>query len=146
MTIIGLEMEFDIIIYLIIYALVGLCLFYFSMRFNLFRLKPSAISFIITTSLFFTYILTSSIIIYETDLAYSKLKSIPIDSLIKYRNTKNIKAIPQENRRTWIGIRYKEIRIVSENRIGNINAVGWQGNSVFAYYDFDKKEYHGSYH
>ena len=88
----------------------------------------------------------ASIIIYETDLAYAKLKSIPIDNLIQFHNTKDIQAIPQEKRRAWIGVRYKEIEIVSKNRVGSINAVGWRGNSVFAYYDIDEKKYNGSYH
>ena len=146
MTTIGLEMDFDIITFLIIYGLIGLCLFYFLKIFKFFELKPSAFAVIIISSLFFTYISMVSIIIYETDIAYAKLKSIPVDNLTQFYNTKNIQTIPQEKRRAWIGIRYKEIGIVSENRIGKINAVGWRGNSVFAYYDFDEKKYNGSYH
>jgi hypothetical protein len=146
MTTIGLEMDFHIITFLIIYGLIGLCLFYFLKTFKFFGLKPSAIPVIIISSLFFTYILMASIIIYETDVAYAKLKSIPIDNLTQFNNTKDIQTIPQEKRRTWIGVRYKEIGIVSENRIRKTNAVGWRGKSVFAYYDFDEKEYNGSYH
>ncbi|WP_445456432.1 hypothetical protein [Flavobacterium sp. HNIBRBA15423] len=88
----------------------------------------------------------TSIIIYETDLAYAKIKSIPIDNLVQFYNTKDIQKIPQEKLRAWIGVRYKEIGIVSKNRIRTINAVGWRGNSVFAYYDFDEKKFNGSYH
>lgn len=146
MTTVGLEMDFDIITFLIIYGLIGLCLFVFFKIFKFFGLRPSAIPVIGLISLFFTYILMASIIIYETDVAYAKLKSIPIDNLTQFYNTKNIQTIPQEKRRAWIGVRYKEIGIVSKNRIGKINAVGWRGNSVFAYYDFNEKEYHGSYH
>ncbi|UII27529.1 hypothetical protein LVD15_03600 [Fulvivirga maritima] len=88
-----------------------------------------------------------SIITYETNVAYSKLKSIPIESLIKFQETKDVQNIPQENRRAWIGVRYREIRIVSKSgKIRDISAVGWRGNSVFAYYDFDEQRYHGSYH
>ena len=88
----------------------------------------------------------ASIITYETAIAYARLKSIPIDNLTQFYNTKDIQTIPQEKRRAWIGVRYKEIGIVSEDRIRKINAVGWRGNSVFAYYDFDEKKYNGSYH
>jgi len=146
MTTIGLEMDFDIITYLIIYGLIGLCLFYILKKFKFFGLKSRIIKFIIITSVFFTYIFMTSIIIYETDLAYAKLKSIPLDNLIQFNNTNDMQAIPQEKRRAWIGVRYKEIGIVTENRIRNINAIGWKGKSVFAYYDFDENKYHGSYH
>ena len=146
MTTIGIEMDFDIIIYLIVYGLFGISLFYILKTFNFFGLKPRAIPVILISSVFFTYILIASIIIYETDLAYAKLKSIPIDNLVQFHNTNDIQAIPQENRRAWIGARYKEIEIVSKDRIGSINAVGWRGNSVFAYYDIDEKKYTGSYH
>jgi len=146
MTTIGLEMDFDIITFLIIYGLIGLGIFYFLKPSNFFGLKPIAIPVIIISSIFFTYILMASIITYETAIAYARLKSIPIDNLTQFYNTKDIQTIPQEKRRAWIGVRYKEIGIVSENRIRKINAVGWRGNSVFAYYDFDEKKYNGSYH
>ena len=146
MTTVGLEMDFDIITFLIIYGLIGLCLFYLLRTYKFFGIKPSAIPIITITSLLFTYILMACIVMYETDIAYAKLKSIPIDNLTQFYNTKDIQTIPKEKRRTWIGVRYKEIGIVTENRIREINAVGWRGNSVFAYYDFDEKEYNGSYH
>ena len=146
MTVIGLEMDFDIIEFLIIYGILGLCVYYFSKSFKFLELKPSTIPVIIISSLFFTHILIAIIIIYETDIAYAKLKSIPMDNLTKFYNTNDIQTIPQAKRRTWIGVRYTEIGIVSKNRIEKINAVGWKGNSVFAYYDFDKKRYTGSYH
>jgi len=66
--------------------------------------------------------------------------------LTQFYQTKDIQTIPSNRRHAWIGIRYKEIGIVSENRIGKINAVGWRGNSVFAYYDFNEKDYIESYH
>ncbi|HAN79042.1 MAG TPA: hypothetical protein DCQ31_15365 [Bacteroidales bacterium] len=146
MTIIGLELDFDIRTFLFVYGLVALCIFYFLKTFILFELKPSAFIAIIISSLFFTYISTASIIIYETNEAYAKLKSIPIENLTQFYQTKDIQTIPSNRRHAWIGIRYKEIGIVSENRIGKINAVGWRGNSVFAYYDFNEKDYIESYH
>ena len=82
----------------------------------------------------------------ETDLAYSKITSIPKDNLIEFYNTKDINLIPKDKRYTWIGAFYKEIGIIKENRGGEIKAVGWRGSTVFAYYYILDDEYSASYH
>ena len=146
MTVILLEMDFEIIKYLAIYGLIGISLFYLLKYFKFYNLKSNIIIIIIITSLFPTYILTASIMIYETDIAYSKIKSIPKENLIEFYNTNDINAIPQEKRHVWIGVLYKEINRVNTNGIGNIKAVGWKGHSVFAYYIINEDDYYGSYH
>ncbi len=146
MTIIGLEMDFDIIIYLPLYGIIGIGIFYGYKAYDFFGLRPRYIKVIIITSIFFTYILITTIIIYETNWAFDKVKSIPINNLIQFYKTKDIQTIPQEKRRAWIGVRYKEIGVITKNRTKSINAVGWQCNSVFAYYDLDEKKYFGSSH
>jgi hypothetical protein len=146
MTSIALEIDFEIITYLLTYGAIGLGLFFFLKYFNFSSLKSSIVLVIILTSIFPTYILTASIIMYETNLAYSKINSIPKEKLKEFYKTKNIKSIPEDKRRAWIGIFYREINIVSKNRVRKIKAVGWKGTSVFAYYDLDKDDYAGSYH
>ena len=146
MNIIGLEMDFDIITFLVIYGLVGVFFSQLLKKYKTLGLNPNTVPMKIITSLFFTWILMASIIMYQTDVASDKLKSISVDDLAQFYDTRDVQTIPQSKRRTWIGVRYKEIGIVSENRMGSINAVGWKGNSVFAYYDFDEKRYSASYH
>ena len=146
MTIVALEMNFEIITYLILYGLIGICLFYYLKYFKFFGLKSNIILVIIFTSLFPTYILTASIVIYETNVSYSKIKSIPKDKLIEFYISNDINTIPKDKRRAWIGILYRKINIVSENRIDRIKAVGWRGNSVFAYYNIEEDDYIVSYH
>lgn len=82
----------------------------------------------------------------ETNVAYSKIKSIPKEKLVDFYNTNDINIIPEHARRTWIGIRYKKIDIVTENSVRKIRAVGWKGNSVFGYYNIDENDYSGSFH
>ncbi len=146
MTIVALEINFEIISYLTIYAFFGVGLFYFLKYHKFYRLQSGVILGIILTSLIPTYILTASIVTTQTDIAYSKVKSIPKENLIEFYNTNNINAIPRNKRRVWIGVFYKNITVVSENKLKNIKAVGWQGNSVFAYYNIEEDAYVGSYH
>ena len=146
MTVVALEFDFEIISYLITYGVVGVGLFYFLKYRKFYGLKSSAILVIILTSIFPTYILTASIIMTETDIAYSKVKSIPKENLIEFYETNDINSIPPDKRRTWIGVFYRKIDKVSKNRVRNIKAVGWKGCSVFAYYDIDEDDYSGSYH
>ncbi|MBK7959545.1 MAG: hypothetical protein IPK03_16550 [Bacteroidetes bacterium] len=96
-------------------------------------------------------ILPSYLIFYEicanqTDSAYRKIKSIKEESLTQFYTTKDINTIPISSRYAWIGIRYKKINIVDHNFSGEIKAVGWKGENVFAYYEIDRKKYTGSYH
>ncbi len=146
MTVILLEMKFEIITYLIIYLLIGAILYYVLNRFNFYGLKSNIIMIIITISIFPTYLLSASIMMYETDIVYSKIRSIPKDKLIKFYDTNDINVIPQSKRRAWIGVLYREISIISENQISNIKAVGWRGNSVFGYYNLEENNYTASYH
>ena len=146
MTVVALEIDFEIITYLIIYGVTGLALFYFLKYRKFYGLKPGLILVILSISILPTYILTASIIMAETDLAYSKIRSIPKENLIEFYKTNDINSIPQNKRRTWIGVFNREIDIVSKNRVRNIKAVGWKGKSVFAYYDLDEDDYSGSYH
>ncbi|GAA3642842.1 hypothetical protein GCM10022397_29790 [Flavivirga jejuensis] len=88
MTSIALEMDFEIITYLLIYGAIGLGLFFFLKYFNFYGLKLSIVFVIISTSIFPTYILTASIIMHETDLAYSTIKSIPKENLKEFYTTK----------------------------------------------------------
>ena len=77
---------------------------------------------------------------HETDIAFSKLNSIPKKDLIKFYESRDPSIIPESQRYTWSGVFYKEIDIV------NINAVGWKGNTVFAYYNIENDSYSASYH
>ncbi len=151
MTIIALEMEFETITFMFIYGIVGLSVYFLLMHLKFIRPISSLttiLAFIMTilTSILSTYILTTSIILKETDLAYSKITSIPKDRLIEYYKTKDLNVIPENKRRTWIGVLYREIEIVDRNRSGRINAVGWKGNSVFAYYNITENVFSASYH
>ena len=143
-TMIALEMDFEIITYLIIYGIIGVGVFFLLKYLN--YLKPVNLLIVIITSLIPTYIVTASIIITETDLAYSKITSIPKERLAEYYKTKDLNIIPEDKRRTWIGVLYREIEIVDSNRSGNIKAVGWKGNSVFAYYNLMEDDFSASYH
>ena len=146
MTIIGLEMNFDIKNYLISYILVAILFYCFLLYYDFFKFINIIIPLIILLSIIPTYILTYSIIMLETDIAFKKIQSIPKKSLIEYYQKKDIDKIPKNCQRTWIGIRYRQIGVVNKNRNGKINAIGWKGNSVFAYYKLTEDEYYGSYH
>jgi hypothetical protein len=146
MTVIMIEIDFEITSYLITYAFISIGLFLLLKRKSFYGLTPKVIFVILFTSLIPTWILSTLIIMEETNVAYSKIKSIPKEKLVEFYNTNDINIIPEHARRTWIGIRYQKIDIVSENRIRNIRAVGWRGSSVFGYYDIDEDNYSGSYH
>ena len=140
MTAVMIEVDFEIISYLISYALISTGLFLLLKRKNFYGLRSKVISIILFTSLFPTWILSAIIIMEETNVAYSKIKSIPKEKLVYFYNTNDISIIPEHARRTWIGIRYEKIDIVTKR------AVGWKGNSVFGYYNIDEDDYSGSYH
>ena len=144
MTVVALEMNFEIILYLITYGIVGIALVFIFKK--IYGLNPIILIIIILTSVFPTYISFATIMMTETDTAYSKIKSIPQKNLIEFYNTNDIETIPCDKRQTWIGVRYRRIDIISENRSGNIKAVGWRNHYVFAYYDIDKDDYYASYH
>lgn len=141
MTIIGLEMDFEIIIYLIGFIFISGSICY------LFKLNMGMALALIFVSFFATYMLSASIIMIETSIAYSKITTIPKDCLIKYYETQDINSIPSNKRYAWIGILYRKIDLVSNNRTYNIKeAVGWRCASVFAYFDIEEDKYHASYH
>ena len=146
MTSIGLEMDFEIIKYLLIYGTVAIGFFFFLKYFNFYGLTRIGVFFAISISIFSTYILSASIIMHETSLAYSKIKSIPKEDLTEFYRTKDINAIPEDKRRAWIGLFYREINIIPEHSERKIKAVGWKIDSIFAYYNLDKDDYTGSYH
>lgn len=60
MSIIALEMNFEILTYLTIYGLVGVGLFYFLKHFKFWGLKVNVIFIILITSIFSAWLLTAS--------------------------------------------------------------------------------------
>ncbi len=146
MTIIGLEIDFDIRLYLVIHLIVsgGISILFFISKSS--KINLIFIPGIIIVSLFFTYILTISIIMYETENAYLKITSIPKSNLIQFYETRDINSIPKNKRHAWIGALYREIEIIPQDRIDKIKVVGWNGNSVFAFYDIEDDDYLASYH
>lgn len=146
MSAIGLEMDFDIIYYLLLYCAISIGVVLLFKRKYSKTLNNRIILGLILLSILSSYILMAIIQIAETNTAYNKVKSIPKETLITFYNTGNINIIPKKNRRTWIGIFYKEISLVKENRIEKIKAVGWRGNTVFSYYDIVEDDFIASYH
>lgn len=104
------------------------------------------ISLTLFSSLICVFFLAMIIGMAQTDIAYSKITSIPKDNLIQYYETKDINLIPKKYRYTWIGAFYRKIDIVPRNRVNTIKAVGWRHNTVFSYYDIEEDDYVGSYH
>ena len=86
------------------------------------------------------------------EIAQRDIKLI-IDNSIEFDDTLNIpyydsglNKIPEDKRRAWIGLFYREINIIPEHSERKIKAVGWKIDSIFAYYNLDKDDYTGSYH
>lgn len=93
-----------------------------------------------------TYFSFYSLNISQTDWAYNKITKVPIENLEQFAKTKNIELIPKNCRYAWIGCRYKKIDFVKNRKGDKMNAVGWRGKTVFAYYDINEKDFSGSYH
>ena len=94
---------------------------------------------------FFSLFLVTVIYINESKCVSDKIHSIPKKDLVEFFKSKDLSLFPKENRYAWIGVLHRKIDIVPRNRVSAINAVGWNHNNLFAYYDLDKDEYSNSH-